>query len=91
MTSIEFFWCSRLVDAERTKENVIEVEAGHTITNALAVETEEVPCAVHVENILYKVSFFQLIAICVLHHEVIRPFVKVLNSYELRNGLGECT
>lgn len=36
---------------------MIEVEAGHTITNALAVETEEVPSAVYVENISYKVSF----------------------------------
>lgn len=65
---------------------MIEVEAGHTITNALAVETEEVPSAIYVENISYKVSFSHLIAICILHHEMIRPFMKVSNSYELRNG-----
>jgi hypothetical protein len=43
---------------------VIDVEAGHTIANALAVETEEVPSAVHVEDISFKVSFSHLIAIC---------------------------
>ena len=45
---------------------MIEVEAGHTIANALAVETEEVPSAVHVENFSFKVSFSHLIAICIL-------------------------
>ena len=63
---------------------MIDVEAGHTIANALAVEAEEVPSAVHVEDISFKVSFSHLIAI--LHHEVIRPFVKVSNSCELRIG-----